>query len=209
MSPRRHAAFDTRFPPDEGTFAGRLMLDVAGGLRDRGGLDQAVADVTVYDDFAAYYPDEPALEHSEAVERLEEVIAEHNRVVTAPSDDARALEAAVERLAGEGVAISYAEGWDKSEAASEAFAAAHALQDAVGYGYCTVQDVERMVLGGPLFVGFSAMSGDIKDAGSLDVARRICRALEESGLTVDWDGTGTSRIAVRDIVVERPFEDGA
>lgn len=145
---RRHAAFDSRFPPDEETFAGRVMLTVASGTDDREGLGQWLVDLTELDEFDEEFPDQPVLDLDQARAVLEEVIAEHDRVVTETSADARAFAGAIASLIEAGVAFSFGDGWDKGEAAALAHEMAEDLPGAIGYVYSTTQDLERATLSG-------------------------------------------------------------
>ncbi|WP_134768266.1 hypothetical protein [Nocardioides sp. 1609] len=204
-----HASFVTPVPPDETTFAGDLMLKVAGGLQDRADLVDGLEDLIVNDDFGAVFPDdgEPSLD--EAEELLDQVIAEHDAVVPAPSAGILAFDAAVDQLEAGGIAYSLGVGFDAGEAAQDGYEralrmAGESAVPARGYAYSHTQDVDRAVLTGRLTVGFSGMSGALDDEAA-GVARAVAAAFADAGLVVDWDGDPGHRIVVA-VRWERPFD---
>ena len=66
--------------------------------------------------------------------------------------------------------------------------------DVLGYAFFHMQDTERAVEGGGLWLNFGA-TGD-GEAPALAVAGRIAEALRATGLTVNWDGDWSKRIHV-------------
>ncbi|MDF9717538.1 hypothetical protein [Nocardioides sp. ChNu-99] len=199
-----HAAFATPYPPSEETFAGSLMLQVARGVEDLDDLRDQVEDLVEHDDYSAVHPDEPVPTLEEAHALLDQVVAAHDAVVTESSPSALALERALAALPGRGIAVSVGEGFDAGEAAREGYAAARELPGAVGYVYCHLQDLDRVVLTGRLLLGFSGMSGRLDDEAAA-VGRTVVEVLTDAGLPVAWDGDPGARVLVGPVRWERPF----
>jgi len=74
-----------------------------------------------------------------------------------------------------------------------------------GYTFFHQQDTERAASGGPLYLAYGAFGGpDLASnhpagddpAGDEAIGRRVVKALEAERLSVEWDGTSASRIAV-------------
>jgi hypothetical protein len=63
-----------------------------------------------------------------------------------------------------------------------------------GFGFFHVQDTERVVESGQLYLSFGSVED--RQEASLDTARRIVSALQQEGLNVSWDGTAVKRIEV-------------
>ncbi|MFW6773104.1 DUF6891 domain-containing protein [Nocardioides sp. CPCC 205120] len=205
MTPR-HAAFSTPYPPSDATFAGRLMLDVALGIDDLDDLREKIEDLVGTGDFPAVYPDEPVPTYDDAVALLDQVVAAHDAVVTAPSHDALALAGVLQTLPARGVAVSFGEGFDAREGAQMGHAAALRLDGAIGYVYSHTQDLERLVLSDQLYLGFSGMSGRLEEE-AVAVGRTVVEVLTTAGLPVRWDGDPQARIAVAPVRWELPYAD--
>jgi len=77
---------------------------------------------------------------------------------------------------------------DEIEAALERGGPVH------GYTFFHMQDTERAVEGGGLWLNYGATDGG--EAPALAIAQRIADALRNAGLVVDWDGDWTKRIHV-------------
>lgn len=179
------------------------MLRVACG-QERDRLEESIGDLFSHDGLAASYPHEPALTRAQALAVLAEVIAEHDRVVPDFSPDARAVLQSFGTLRARGVPVSFADGWDKREAAIAGHELALRVRGALGYAYLTEQDLETVVLTGVLRLGYSDMTGAAEPM--VAVGRIVADSLAQAGLPVAWDGTAGRRIAVGPIVFERPFE---
>lgn len=202
-----HRAFASKYPPEEeGSFAGSLMLDVAIGIDDVDDLHDRLDDLLGEDDFALSFPDEPQPTMSQATALLEEIIAEHNRVVPQISADLAAYLDAVARLAGQGVVLSL-HGYDAEEGAHLGHEAAQACieagEPARGYLYSHRQDLQRVVLDGELWVGFGHVSGEAEDIAAID--RVVASAFSAAGLPVEWDGHQGARIRIAPFRWEEPF----
>lgn len=192
-----HPVFATRFAPDRARFAGSLMLDVAAGLYDRAELVERLDDL-VPDDFANVYP------LDQAIALLDEVIAEHDRVVTDVSPDTRRLMDGFTLLRQRHVEVSFGVGWDAREGAQDGYRAARRRPGAVGYTYATTQDLERVVVSGTLYLGFSGIAGGL-GADSAAIGRLVADVMTGRGLPVTWDGDPRSRVMLAPILFQRPF----
>ncbi|HEY1132961.1 MAG TPA: hypothetical protein VGE77_00155 [Nocardioides sp.] len=201
-----HPAAATRFPPADESFAGDLMLKVARGLEDREDLQDQITDLIESDEFAEVFPDDDEPSLDEALALLDEVIAEHDRVVTATSEHVATWFEALEELEERGVAFSFGQGFDTGEAAQDGFEEASELEGAIGYGYSHLQDLDRLVLTGTLVVGFSGMSGRL-DEEAATVARTIVEVVTNLGLPVTWSGDPGTRIEVGPLAWEVRAEE--
>jgi len=199
-----HPTSAGRLPPDEHTFAGYLTLRVARGDSDVDDLREWVTDVVEANDFGDSFPDDPEPTLAEALAVLDEVVAEHDRLVPEPSADAVALVGVLEDLGRAGIATSFGEGWDAAEGAETGYAAARALgPGSRGYLYCTTQDLDGLVEAGLLYVGYSGLSaGDLDE--SAVIGRAAYDALTGAGLSVEWDGDPRGRLLVGPLVWARP-----
>ncbi|MDT9592257.1 hypothetical protein RDV89_04220 [Nocardioides zeae] len=205
-----HPALASTPSPDESTFAGWVMLQVAIGLDDRESLRDRVDDLVVTGEFAHVFPGEPALDLDAALAVVDEVIAAHDRLVTEPATDTIALVRVLSALPRHGIALSFGAAFDAREAARDGYAAALALADdrgapSLGYVYAHTQDLARLVVDGVLVLGFSDMSGGGGDP-SAAVGQVVTEALRSAGLQVDWNGDPRSRLAVGPLVWARPFD---
>ncbi|GAA4901752.1 hypothetical protein GCM10023223_17070 [Stackebrandtia albiflava] len=73
-----------------------------------------------------------------------------------------------------------------------------------GYTFFHQQDTGHVAEGEPLHLGFGAYSGDPETAAT--VARQVVAALEEHGLTAEWDGEVSSRIVLPGLQWRRRVE---
>ena len=74
-----------------------------------------------------------------------------------------------------------------------------------GYVFFHYQDTERAVFDGELMVAFGSHDGDREVTA--EVGRRAVAALTEQGLTVQWDGDVSRRIAVTGLTWRKRLED--
>jgi hypothetical protein len=63
-----------------------------------------------------------------------------------------------------------------------------------GYTFYHMQDTERAVEGGGLYLNYGSVDND--DERSVAIGRRIARVMLASGLEIDWDGSLGKRIGV-------------
>ncbi|MDT9592655.1 hypothetical protein RDV89_06235 [Nocardioides zeae] len=204
-----HPAFATRFPPADDTFSGVLMLKVAAGLDDLEDLQEMVAELIEDDEFPEVFPDEDEPTVAEALALLDEVVAEHDRVVTEPTADLLAFLRAIETLVAEGIGFSLGEGINASEASEAGLEAAQELaqetgRPSKGYAYSHLEDVDRAVLSDVLPVGFGGMDGS-PDSEVVAIGRRVADVLTAAGLPVEWDGDPDRRIIVSPLSWAEPF----
>jgi hypothetical protein len=70
-------------------------------------------------------------------------------------------------------------------------------------GYCFYhgQDLERVMESGELWLAFGHVSGD--DEPGVEIGRRIKKAFEAAGFTVEWDGSVKTRVLVKGIRWQR------
>lgn len=198
----QHPTYATAFPPAERTFTGRVMMALATHR------ENAIPDLVfqAVDDADVVFPSDPMvrdLDQASAQGLADQVIDAYDRAVPAPTPDAEALQRAFADLADQRVAVSFGDGWDAHDSAVEAHERAEQLPGARGYAYCSVQDLERAVETGRLFIGFSDMAGDL-GAAAVAVGEQVAAALGSAGLPVTWAGTGRARIEVGPIVYAVP-----
>ena len=90
---------------------------------------------------------------------IDEVAAEYAQKVTEKSADAQRLENLRDELQQRDLVFSFDEGWDASEGAE--YGAEKAEEDdAAGYVYCHMQDVDRLIHTSDLLFGFGTMKTD-------------------------------------------------
>jgi hypothetical protein len=66
-----------------------------------------------------------------------------------------------------------------------------------GYAFYHVQDTERAVVGGGLFLAYGAVEESEK--ALIAVGQKIVLALERAGLRTEWNGKGDTRIQIVDL----------
>lgn len=81
-----------------------------------------------------------------------------------------------------------AEIWDEAKVLMEMG------QPVAGYAFYHMQDTERAVEGDGVYLNYGAADGS--DEAAVAVGHRIVRQLENHGLTTEWNGSVTQRIAL-------------
>lgn len=170
-----------------------------------------------YDEVHAYYTQDPEddpwqdreTDIDPQPESLEELIRmvseEYKRAVPRDSEDAIRIAALEDAFKQRNLAWSFDEGWDKGEATDEGVEKAREI-NADGYAYCTVQDIDRLIHTGTLYVGFSAVSGPEEETRT--IGHRVCEVLKEQGLHPVWDGNTGARIECSGLRFELALADG-
>ncbi|AJI79740.1 hypothetical protein CSING_11220 [Corynebacterium singulare] len=137
---------------------------------------------------------------------IDEVAAEYAQKVTEKSADAQRLENLRDELQQRDLVFSFDEGWDASEGAE--YGAEKAEEDdAAGYVYCHMQDVDRLIHTGDLLFGFGTMKTDAELSTAEAVGERLVEALRASGFDPEWDGNPNARVLCQGLVVEFPLAD--
>jgi hypothetical protein len=110
-----------------------------------------------------------------------------------------------ETLEAQGVIALHDAGLTKSDGIEDV---TEAYEDAGGeesgiVGYCSYhgQDLEHVMASGDLWLAFGDIHGD--DGRGVEIGRRIKRALEDTGFTVEWGESVRERILVRGIRWQR------
>ena len=137
---------------------------------------------------------------------IDEVAAEYAQKVTEKSADAQRLDALRDELQQRNLAFSFDEGWDASEGAEYGAEKAED-DDAAGYVYCHMQDVDRLILTGDLFFGFGTMKTDAELSTPVAVGELLVEALRAVGFNPTWDGNANARVLCQGLVVEFPLAD--
>ena len=137
---------------------------------------------------------------------IDEVAAEYAQKVTEKSADAQRLENLRDELQQRDLVFSFDEGWDASEGAE--YGAEKAEEDnAAGYVYCHMQDVDRLIHTGDLLFGFGTMKTDAELSTAEAVGERLVEALRASGFGPEWDGNPNARVLCQSLDVEFPLAD--
>ena len=137
---------------------------------------------------------------------IDEVAAEYAQKVTEKSADAQRLENLRDELQQRDLVFSFDEGWDASEGAE--YGAEKAEEDdAAGYVYCHMQDVDRLIHTSDLLFGFGTMKTDAELSTAEAVGERLVEALRASGFDPEWDGNPNARVLCQGLVVEFPLAD--
>lgn len=202
-----HAMLNSAYPPSEATyFPETLEKDIA----------LMLCHGETYDAVYTYYTqdpeDDPWQDRESDIdpkpESLEELIRmvgqEYNRAVPRDSEDATKIVALEDAFKQRNLAWSFDEGWDKGEAADEGVEKAREI-NADGYAYCTVQDIDRLIHTGTLYVGFSAVSGQEEETRT--IGHRVFDVLKEHDLHPVWDGNTGARIECSGLRYELAFTD--
>ena len=202
-----HAMLNSAYPPSEATyFPEKIETDIALMLCHGHSFAE------VYDYFTEDPEDDPWQDRESDIdpkpESLEELIRmvgqEYNRAVPRDSEDATKIVALEDAFKQRSIAWSFDEGWDKGEAAEEGVEKAREIS-ADGYAYCTVQDIDRLIHTGTLYVGFSAVSGQEEETRT--IGHRVCEVLKEQGLNPTWDGNTGARIECSGLRYELALAD--
>lgn len=147
---------------------------------------------------------EPFPEDFDAI--IDEVAAEYAQKVTETSADAQRLDALQDELRQRNLAFSFDEGWDASDGA-ECGAEQAEEDDAAGYVYCHMQDIDRLIHTGELFFGFGTIKTDDEISTPADVGEQLVEALRAVGFNPTWDGNPNARILCQGLVVEYPLAE--
>jgi hypothetical protein len=121
--------------------------------------------------------------------------------------DCDRLDRVFETLEAQGILVEQDAGLTKSdglEIVTEAYEDAKADgmgAGIVGYCYYHGQDLDRVMESGDLCLAFGDFLGD--DERGAEIGRRIQRALQDAGFTVEWSGSVRQRILVRSIRWQR------
>lgn len=172
----------------------RVRIDVASGFHGWEALvDNAVAYVEA---------DAPGTELRPYAERMvAEALAEHRAAEKSwPAvTDFDRLDSAFAALEAGGIVMRHnftccgtcgsAEIWDEMDAFERSGGGT-----AYGYGFYHMQDTERAVDGGGLYLNYGAR--DEGEEPAVATGRAIVAELERQGLSTDWDGSWEKRIAV-------------
>lgn len=202
-----HAMLNSAYPPSEGFyFPQTIEQDIA----------LMLCHGETYDAVYTYYTqdpeDDPWQDRKTKIapqpESLEELIRmvgdEYKRAVPRDSEDATKIAALEDAFKQRNIAWSFDEGWDKGESAEEGVEKAREI-NADGYAYCTVQDIDRLIHTGTLYVGFSAVSGQEEETRT--IGHRVCEVLKEQGLNPTWDGNTGARIECSGLRYELALAD--
>lgn len=189
-----HAMLNSAYPPSEDSyFPETLEQDIA----------LMLCHGETYDAVYTYYTQDPESDpwqdretdidpQPESLEELIRMVGqEYNRAVPRDSEDATKIVALEDAFKQRNIAWSFDEGWDKGEAADEGVEKAREI-NADSYAYCTVQDIDRLIHTGTLYVGFSAVSAQEEETRT--IGHRVCEVLKEQGLNPTWDGNAGARI---------------
>ena len=202
-----HAMLNSAYPPSEATyFPETLEKDIA----------LMLCHGETYDAVYTYYTQDPESDPWQdrktdidpKPESLEELIrmvsTEYKRAVPRDSEDATKIAALEDAFKQRNIAWSFDEGWDKGEAADDGVEKARKI-NADGYAYCTLQDIDRLIHTGTLYVGFSAVSGPEEETRT--IGHRVCEVLKEQGLHPVWDGNTGARIECSGLRFELALAD--
>lgn len=202
-----HAMLNSAYPPSEGFyFPQTIEQDIA----------LMLCHGETYDAVYTYYTQDPEsdpwqdrkTEIAPQPESLEELIRmvgdEYKRAVPHASEDATKIASLEAAFKQRNLAWSFDEGWDKGEAAEEGVEKAREI-NADGYAYCTVQDIDRLIHTGTLYVGFSAVSGQEEETRT--IGHRVCEVLKEQGLHPVWDSNTGARIECSGLRYELALAD--
>ena len=204
----QHPMFSSSFPPSDdllvsGTLRNDISLHLCHGHSRR----------DIHNDFFELLDSpaewemvrkDPFPEDFDAI--IDEVAAEYAQKVTEKSADAQRLENLRDELQQRDLVFSFDEGWDASEGAE--YGAEKAEEDdAAGYVYCHMQDVDRLIHTGDLLFGFGTMKTDAELSTAEAVGERLVEALRASGFDPEWDGNPNARVLCQGLDVEFPLAD--
>ena len=204
----QHPMFSSSFPPSDdllvsGTLRNDISLHLCHGHSRR----------DIHNDFFELLDSpaewemvrkDPFPEDFDAI--IDEVAAEYAQKVTEKSADAQRLENLRDELQQRDLVFSFDEGWDASEGAE--YGAEKAEEDdAAGYVYCHMQDVDRLIHTGDLLFGFGTMKTNAELSTAEAVGEQLVEALRASGFDPEWDGNPNARVLCQGLVVEFPLAD--
>lgn len=200
--------FSSSFPPSEdllvsGTLRNDISLHLCHGHSRR----------DIHNDFFELLDDpsdwestrqDPFPEDFDAI--IDEVAADYAQKVTEKSADAQRLDALRDELRQHNLAFSFDEGRDASDGA-ECGAEQAEEDDAAGYVYCHMQDIDRLIHTGELFFGFGTMKTDDELSTPASVGEQLVEALRAVGFNPTWDGNPNARVLCQGLVVEFPLAE--
>ena len=200
--------FSSSFPPSEdllvsGTLRNDISLHLCHGHSRR----------DIHNDFFELLDDpsdwestrqDPFPEDFDAI--IDEVAADYAQKVTEKSADAQRLDALRDELRQHNLAFSFDEGWDASDGA-ECGAEQAEEDDAAGYVYCHMQDIDRLIHTGELFFGFGTMKTDDELSTPASVGEQLVEALRAVGFNPTWDGNPNARVVCQGRVVQIPLAE--
>lgn len=206
---RAHATLTSAYPPGEETFAGQIMLRLAGGIWED--TDDLIPEFQeLAEEFEEFFPDEPAVDSHAVPDLIAAVLAEHQRVVTETSYDAIALYALADLLLQRGIVLSWGEGFDSSEATEQAAVLGKIAREqgvsVRGYCYAHAQDIDRLILTGRLYLGFGVF-GPRDDAAAEVIGAEVVEILRAAALPTEWSGSADARIVCEPLLYELEIED--
>jgi hypothetical protein len=174
-----------------------IREEVKGGFATAEGIVLTINEAVVYPEEA----DEDWL-YAEIEKAFAEKRAEQ---ATWPEEtDCDRLDRAFKSLDSQGIVALQNAGMTRSDGEDDAAEvyreAGGASSRYVGYCFYHGQDLERAVNGLGLFFAFGMFEDQSKDA---EIGRRIQAALEQAGFKVEWNGTGESRLFVKEINWQR------
>ena len=104
------------------------------------------------------------------------------------------IDTAFVRLQGSGILGLANAGYTMSDAHDDAWAVIDSAAPGTYRGYCFYhgQDVERVVEGGPLWLGFDVVAGGAE--AKLEVGREVVAAMRAEGLQTSWNDDPERRI---------------
>jgi hypothetical protein len=113
--------------------------------------------------------------------------------------DCDRLDQVFEALEAQGIIVEQDAGLTKSDGLEDV---TETYEDAggersgiIGYCYYTGQDLEHVLASGDLWLAFGEFLGD--DVRGAEIGRRIKRALQDVGFTVEWSGSVRERLLVK------------
>ena len=198
----RHAMFDSAYPPSDSLSVMETVESDISMMLCRGHTYKKI--LWYYNEFLD--PEEwqeQASNISPRPEKIEDYIKlvsdEYRRLVPESSAHVKSIYDVGWFLEEAGFAWSFDEGFDQSEAAYYAQQKARAY-DAGGYACCTIQDVDRLISTGVLYVGFSSMIASKEEHEK--TGRWVYNELTERGLNPEWDGDASARIKCSNLLYE-------
>ncbi len=163
-----------------------IRRDVAGGFRDAGGIATSAVEVAAEGEVRAADM-EPLAEQF-----LREALAEHYRAQTAWPDrtDCDRLDDAFTELEARGIVcrqdFSCCSNCGETEIGAEMKGAEEVGVAVRGYVFYHMQDTDRAVLGGGLYLKYGAVEPG--DEAGVGIGREIDAALTAHGLRTEWNG---------------------
>ncbi|WP_070777803.1 hypothetical protein [Brevibacterium sp. HMSC07C04] len=198
----RHAMFDSAYPPsDSMSIQETIESDISMKLCHGQTYEQILGRYNELIDLEPWQEQKSRL--NPRPERIEDYIKlvsdEYRRLVPESSAHVKSIYDVGWFLEEAGIAWSFDEGFDQSEAAYYAQRKARAY-DSNDYACCTIQDVDRLISTGVLYVGFSSMIASKEEHEK--TGRWVYNELTERGLNPEWDGDASARIKCSNLLYE-------